>query len=61
MSLRTVRLLAPLYNFDSGTIFTGQLDQNLWGKGPNAAVKLADNIQRVDDFTLQDKTSVLLP
>ena len=61
MSLRTTHFLTPLTIPDSGTIFTGQLDQNVWGKGPAAAVKLADNIQRVDDFTLQDKTSVLSP
>ncbi|KAJ3552991.1 hypothetical protein NM688_g3854 [Phlebia brevispora] len=40
-----------------GTIFTGQLDQNVWGKGRNASSKLADNIKRVNDFTLQDKAN----
>lgn len=33
------------------------LDQSLWGKGPHAAPKLADNIQQVDDFTLHDQSN----
>ncbi|KAJ3538174.1 hypothetical protein NM688_g6557 [Phlebia brevispora] len=40
-----------------GTIFTGRLDEKVWGKGPKASPKLADNIKRVDDFTLQDKSN----
>ncbi|PPQ85046.1 hypothetical protein CVT24_010225 [Panaeolus cyanescens] len=40
-----------------GTIFTGQLDQNVWGKGPTAASKLSDNIHKVDEFTLEDKSN----
>ncbi|KIY73873.1 Metallo-dependent phosphatase [Cylindrobasidium torrendii FP15055 ss-10] len=39
-----------------GTIFTGQLDQETWGKGPEAAHKLADNIHKVDSFTLEDRS-----
>ncbi|KAK7458726.1 hypothetical protein VKT23_009725 [Stygiomarasmius scandens] len=40
-----------------GTIFTGVLDQNVWGKGPRAASKLSDNIERVDDYTLRDRSN----
>ncbi|KAJ8501489.1 hypothetical protein ONZ45_g12136 [Pleurotus djamor] len=40
-----------------GTIFTGRLDQNVWGKGPNAALKLADNIYQVDDYVLRDRSN----
>ncbi|KAJ8094243.1 hypothetical protein PM082_006782 [Marasmius tenuissimus] len=40
-----------------GTIFTGQLDQDVWGKGPKAADKLADNIHKVDELTLEDRSA----
>ncbi|KAF5384466.1 hypothetical protein D9757_006409 [Collybiopsis confluens] len=40
-----------------GTIFTGRLDQEVWGKGFKAAQKLADNIHKVDDFTLEDRSN----
>ncbi|KAK1227919.1 hypothetical protein PQX77_009058 [Marasmius sp. AFHP31] len=39
-----------------GTIFTGQLDQDAWGKGPKAAHKLTDNIHKVDELTLEDRS-----
>lgn len=40
-----------------GTIFTGKLDENVWGKGPKAVPKLADNIQQVDEHTLRDRSN----
>ncbi|THU95172.1 hypothetical protein K435DRAFT_897836, partial [Dendrothele bispora CBS 962.96] len=47
-----------ILNFDtSGTIFTGKLDQNVWGKGSGASKKLPDNIKRVDDFCLRDRSN----
>lgn len=42
-----------------GTIFTGKLDEKVWGKGPKASQKLAHNIQKVDRFTLRDRSNHL--
>ncbi|KIK95089.1 hypothetical protein PAXRUDRAFT_407850 [Paxillus rubicundulus Ve08.2h10] len=39
------------------TIFSGSLDELVWGKGPSASRKLSDNIQRVDDWLLRDKSN----
>lgn len=40
-----------------GTIFTGELNQKVWGKGPKASQKLTDNVEQVDDFCLRDKSN----
>ncbi|KAL4266750.1 5'-nucleotidase family protein [Pleurotus pulmonarius] len=40
-----------------GTIFVGELDEQVWGKGEKASQKLADNIEFVDDLTLRDKSN----
>ncbi|TFK22413.1 hypothetical protein FA15DRAFT_519056 [Coprinopsis marcescibilis] len=34
-----------------GTFWTGQLNEKLWGKGPNAKPKLSDNIQYISTKT----------
>ncbi|KAG7097700.1 hypothetical protein E1B28_005025 [Marasmius oreades] len=38
-------------------IFSGDLDQNKWGKGSGARSKLSDNILRVSDSEIQDRTN----
>ncbi|KAF8833574.1 hypothetical protein BDN67DRAFT_916690 [Paxillus ammoniavirescens] len=39
------------------TIFSGSLDEHVWGKGRSASRKLSDNIQRVDDWSLRDRSN----
>ncbi|KIY73887.1 hypothetical protein CYLTODRAFT_416538 [Cylindrobasidium torrendii FP15055 ss-10] len=37
-------------------IFSGSLDKDKWGKGHGARPKIADNIHRVSDTEIQDRT-----
>ncbi|PPR01112.1 hypothetical protein CVT24_000408 [Panaeolus cyanescens] len=51
-------MFPKLVAFDTeGIIFTGQLSEDVWGKGPTAAPKPMDNIHKVDEFTLEDKSN----
>ncbi|KAJ8094245.1 hypothetical protein PM082_006784 [Marasmius tenuissimus] len=38
-------------------IFSGNLDKNTWGKGPGARPKIEDNIHRVNDHIVRDRTN----
>ncbi|KAG7097701.1 hypothetical protein E1B28_005026 [Marasmius oreades] len=39
------------------TIFSGDLNENTWGKGHGAHPKVEDNIQKVNDHVVQDRTN----
>ncbi|KAJ8514906.1 hypothetical protein ONZ45_g7602 [Pleurotus djamor] len=43
-----------------GTVFTGKLDQTVWGKGQGADLTLANNILQVNDSTLRDRRRIRL-
>ena len=54
ISLRDVATNTPL----SDTIWRGQLDENKFGKGPDALPKLEDNLEKIDDYEIRDRRFV---